>query len=108
MQAQPGLTLPARLRTLAVTAALLEKLERTRRGASADQYLTVARQLNALLADAEPDPYLDALLDHFPATAELYENLRYEHAGLCRSPFDGSLHAEMAAMSALAKAARAR
>lgn len=106
MQASRGIDLPARLRTLAVTAALFERLERDHRGASPEQYQSVARQLAALLAEAEPDMFLDALLDNFAGAAELYENLRYEHAGLCRSPFDASLQAEMHAMSVLAKAAQ--
>jgi hypothetical protein len=108
MQASRGTTLPARLQTLAVTAALLERLERKRRTASPAQYQTLARQLREMLAAAEPDPYLDALLDNFPATAELYENLRYEQLGLCRSSFDAALHAEMQAMSVIESARRIR
>ena len=106
MSKTPSSTLPSRLHSLAVTAALLERLEHRPLTASADQYRKVARQTRDLLAAAEPDLYLDALLDHFPAAAEIYENLRYEHAGLCRSPFDAALHAEMQAMSVLAKAGR--
>lgn len=106
MQASRGISLPARLQTLAVSAALLERLERDKRGASAGQYQLLACQLRDLLAAAEPDLILEALLDNFPAAAEIYENLRYEHAGLCRSPFDTALNAEMQAMSVLAKAAR--
>lgn len=106
MQASRRVTLPARLQTLAVTAALLERLERQPRTASAEQYQAVVRQVAELLAAAEPDMFLQALLDHFPATAEIYENLRYEHAGLCRSPFDAALQAEMQAMSILTAVAR--
>lgn len=108
MQASQGITLPARLQTLAVTAALLERLERHRRTASSGQYQAVARQLREMLAATEPDPYLEAVLDNFPATAEIYENLRYEHVGLCRSPFDAALHAEMQAMSVIENARRMR
>lgn len=108
MPASQGITLPARLQTLAVTAALLERLERKRRTASPAQYQTVARQLRDMLAATEPDPFLDALLDNFPATAEIYENLRYAHTGLCRSPFDTSLKAEMAAVSVIENVRRMR
>lgn len=101
MQASQGIQLPARLQTLAVTAALLERLERDKRSASPEQYQALAGQLRDLLAASEPDMYLEALLDNFPATAEIYENLRYEHAGLCRSPFDTSLRAEMAAVAVI-------
>ena len=106
MQASRGIELPARLQTLAVTAALLERLERTKRGASPAQYQTLSRQLGQLLAASDPDMYLEALLDNFPAAAEIYENLRYEHAGLCRSPFDTSLKAEMAAVAVIENARR--
>jgi len=108
MQASHGISLPARLQTLAVSAALLERLERNPRTASADQYQALVRQLAQLLAAAEPDMFLDALLDNFPAAAEQYENLRYEHAGLCRSPFDTSLKAEMAAVAVIENARRMR
>ena len=56
MHASRGLTLPVRLQTLAVTAALFERLERDRRGASPEQFQSVARQLSGLLAQAEPAP----------------------------------------------------
>jgi hypothetical protein len=108
MQASRRVQLPARLQTLAVTAALLERLERDKRGASPAQYQALARQLRDLLAGCDPDLYLDALLDNFPATAEIYENLRYEHAGLCRSQFDTALKAEMAAVAVIEHARRAR
>jgi len=37
------------------------------------------------------------VLAEFPAAAQLYENQHYQHAGLCRSPLDPALAAEMQA-----------
>lgn len=96
------LRLPASLHALAAMASLLERLERTPRQASADQYRAVAQQVQLLLAAAEPGAALDALLQAAPATAELYENLQYTHAGLCRSPLEAALNAELATSAALA------
>lgn len=97
------LRLPASLQVLAAMGALLERLERQPRQASADQYRGVVQQITQLLGQAEPGPALDALLAALPATAELYENLQYRHAGLCRSPLEAALNAELAASAALAK-----
>jgi len=104
MQADTTLRLPGRLQTLAAMALLLERLENQPRSASAAQYRGVVGQINTLLAAAEPGEALDALLKAAPATAELYENLIYAHAGLCRSPLEAALNAELAATAALKRA----
>ncbi len=96
--------LPARLNTLAALAGLLERLEAAPSSASAEQYRGVVRQVQALLAAAEPDEHLQRLLNAAPHTAELYENLRYGIAGLCRSPLEASLNAELAATAAIHRA----
>jgi hypothetical protein len=57
-------------------------------------------------ADVESGPALGRLLDHYPAAAELYENVNYAHAGLCRTALDVSLAAEMRAREAIARAMR--
>src|SRR5262245_54113029 len=98
---------PARLHDLAAMAALLERLDNAPRageGASADQYRDVVGQVTHLLTQAEPGAALDALLEVAPATAELYENLQYAYAGLCRSPLEPALDAELAARAVIAKA----
>jgi hypothetical protein len=100
-------TLPARLLSLAAMAGLLERLDRQRSTASAEQYRSVARQVSSLLAQAEPDEHLQCLLNAAPASATLYENLRYDVAGLCRAPLHRSLDAELAAAAAIQKARRA-
>jgi len=45
------------------------------------------------------------VLDAHPAAAELYENINYQVAGLCRSPLDASMNAELKAHQALQRAA---
>lgn len=96
--------LPPSLASLATLAALLERLEMQPSSASPRQYQQLAQQVAALLEQAEPDLYLDALLAVAPASAQIYENLRYEHAGLCREPLEAALNAEMAARAAINKA----
>ena len=90
-------TLPERFRVLLTLAQLLERLERNLTPTSADQYRSVVSHLSQELVDAEPGKDLNFLLDAFPATSGLYENLQYGHAGLCRSPLDASLEAEQRA-----------
>ena len=104
MQSDTRHPLPARLHSLAAMAGLLERLENEPSGASAAQYRSVAQQVRTLLAQAEPDDLLHALLNAAPASAELYENLRYDLAGLCRAPLEKALNAELAASAAIAKA----
>lgn len=82
-------------------AQLLERMERQLVPMAADQYRSVVDHLSKELAQVPPGEDLDFLLQTFPATAELYENLQYAHAGLCRSPLDASLEAELQARSVL-------
>lgn len=104
--------LPARLHTLAAMAGLLERLEASppsaHTGASAEQYRSVAMCVQALLADALAGPGLDEdlhrLLRAAPHTADLYENMRYDMAGLCLQPLERALNAELAAGAAIAQA----
>jgi hypothetical protein len=98
--------IPERFRVVVTLAQLLERLESSRAPIGADQYRSVARHLADELANAEPGPELEAVLDAFPASAELYENLRYEQAGLCRAPLERSLDTERLARRALEAAAR--
>lgn len=100
------ITVPAALQPLASMAVLLERLERMPRQASPGQYREVARRVSELLAQAEPGDALNALLFVTPATAEIYENLQYEHAGLVRSPLDAALAAEREAAAAITRARR--
>lgn len=95
--------------TLHTNALLLaELLERLEHGAHPDagQYRLVAHRLAEELGRVTDTGTLDALLQANPAAAELYENLNYQHAGLCRSPLDSSLAAELRAREAIARAMR--
>ncbi len=104
MSTQTRHALPARLHTLAAMASLLERLEQAPTTASAEQYRGVVQQVSRLLAEVEPDEHLHLLLNAAPHTAQLYENLRYEIAGLCRAPLETALNAELAATAAIAAA----
>lgn len=95
MQAQRRPALPQRLHPLAAMAGLLERLEGQPGDASADQYREVARRVQDLLEQTPTDAHLDRLLSLAPATAELYENLQYQRAGLCRSPLEAAAEAEL-------------
>jgi hypothetical protein len=90
--------LPSVINTLAY---LLERLDRSREAVGAEQYLSVVQHLSEELDNAPRDGALQMVLDEHPATAELYENLNYRHAGLCRSPLDISLAAELKAKEAI-------
>ena len=89
-----------------VLARLLERLERSAVPVGAEQYRSVVQHLVSELGDVEPGKALGALLDSHPAAAELYENVNYQHAGLCRSQLDASLAAEQQAKQVLDRAMR--
>ena len=108
MQTPTAHQLPARLNSLAAMAGLLERLDRQRTSATAEQYRSVAQSVSGLLAGVEPDEHLRALLNAAPASATLYENLHYQSAGLVRAPLEVALNAELAATAAIAKARATR
>jgi hypothetical protein len=91
---------------LVVLAQMLERLDRSTQAVDAEQYRVVAARLAAELEAVPRDAALDSVLDAFPSAAQLYENLNYQHAGLCRSPMDPSLAAELAARTAIDGARR--
>ena len=106
MQADIEIRLPVRLRSLAASATLLERLERQPRSASPEQYRSIVRQVTALLEQAAGDTSLPLLLNALPATSELYENLHYASAGLCRAPLPQAVDAEVGAQSIIDRARR--
>ncbi|MDB5932434.1 MAG: hypothetical protein JWR60_4141 [Polaromonas sp.] len=89
-----------------VLAELLERLECSAVPVGAEQYRSVVQHLATELGDVEPGQALAALLDTHPAAAELYENVNYQYAGLCRSALDASLAAERQAKEVLDRAMR--
>ena len=100
--------IPAQLKVVFTLARLLERLDGSTEPVGADQYRSVVSHLSEELQKVRMDDMLQALLNAHPAAAELYENLNYQHAGLCRSPLEASLNAELAAREALVRAAKPR
>jgi len=105
MNATRPIEIPERLRVVVTLAQLLERLEASTEPVSADQYRSVVSHLATELATVQPGPTLELVLDTFRATAELYENIRYEQAGLCRAPLELSLNTELQARRALERIA---
>ena len=104
----PTLSTPASadLTVVALLAGLLGRLESSTTAVSPTQYREVVSRLSNALIEADAHPQLRAVLDAHPAAAELYENLHYDQAGLCRSPLDAALSAEMRAVKAIETARR--
>lgn len=94
-------------RNLVVLARVLERLERSSQPVDPEQFRSVVARLAAELEATPHDAGLDAVLDTFPCVAELYENLHYAHAGLCRSALEPALDAELAARSLIDSARHA-
>jgi hypothetical protein len=105
LSAQP-IRIPERLRVVVTLSQLLAQLETQLQARDADQYRSVVRHLADELRTLEKDTALDFVLLNFPSTAEVYENLQYQHAGLCRSPFDQALSAEIDTLGILERMAR--
>lgn len=96
------------LQNLALLAGIFERLEHSVDRVDAAQYRAVVERLSAALGSELPFEALNAVLNAYPATAELYENLQYAHAGLCRSPLALAVPAEAAAREALQRARELR
>ena len=107
MNATKTITVPEHLIVVLTLAQLLERLDHSAVAVDAAQYRLVATRLSDALAQAQPSDALRALLNAHPASAELYENLHYAHAGLVRSPLERSLSTEAAARDAIRSAAGA-
>jgi predicted pyridoxine 5'-phosphate oxidase superfamily flavin-nucleotide-binding protein len=95
---------PTLNRTLVALAQVLHRMEFGGKPVDPEQYRSVIQHLTAELEANPIDARLDALLNVAPSVAELYENLHYTHAGLCRSPLDAAVSAEREAAAAIAKA----
>ena len=88
---------PRALLGVASLARVLEAVERSGGRVDPAQYRLLAQRLQQELLVVAGHARLGALLDHFPAAAQVYENLRYESAGLCRSQEDLAAATEGAA-----------
>lgn len=91
-------------KNLFMLARMLERLDRSGVAVDPQQYRGVVEHLAEELRGVANDAALEAVLEASPATAELYENLQYQYAGLCRSPLEPALNAELAARAAIAAA----
>lgn len=94
-------------KNLVLLAQILERMEQSGRAIDPDQYRTLITRITEELKGTPRDAGLDAVLENFPTVSELYENLNYEHAGLCRSALERGLGAEVAARAAIDGARRA-
>jgi hypothetical protein len=103
MNATQSRMLPERLAVAFTLAHLLQKLDASATPVAPEQYRSVVSRLSEELARLPMDDDLQAVLNTFPAAAELYENLNYQHAGLCRSPLDRALAAEVKARELIRK-----
>ncbi len=106
MSSEQTIQLPERLRVVVTLAGLLEKIEADPRAGGADQYRSIVRHLVDELGRLETDTALEWVLGVFPATSDLYENLRYQQAGLCRTPLELSLNSELEARAVIDRASR--
>lgn len=97
---------PARLAVAVLLSQLLQRLDHSAESVGAEQYRSVVRHLVEDLEQLNGDAALPRLLDSFPSVAELYENLNYRHAGLCRSPLEPALGAEVQARQVIGRAMR--
>jgi hypothetical protein len=97
---------PARLAVAVLLSQLLQRLDHSAMPVGAEQYRSVVSHLAKELEQLNGDPLLPRLLDQFPSVAELYENLNYRHAGLCRSPLEPALGAEVQARQAIERIMR--
>ncbi|QJW84308.1 hypothetical protein HK414_12255 [Ramlibacter terrae] len=93
-------------KNLVMLARMLERADRSAAAVDAQQYRDVVEHLSEALQSGLPASMLEAVLQASPATSELYENLQYRHAGLCRSPLEPALEAELSARAAIDAARR--
>lgn len=101
------LAVPAELLVLVRLAQLLQSLEGLGHAADPHQYQLLVTKLSAELSEHQGHEMLSGLLDHFPAAAEVYENLQYAHAGLCRVPLEVSLTSELTTRELLGRMKKA-
>jgi hypothetical protein len=104
--ATPFVLLPPRLTVVFTLARLLQRMELSAAPVDARQYRSVATRLAEELGTVPADQSLAAVLQAHPAAAELYENLYYAHAGLCRAPLELAAQAEADTLALLARAGR--
>lgn len=85
----------AHVQTALILAGLLQRLEASSRPVDAGQYQHVVQRLQDLLRHDSVD--WTPVLERSPSAAQIYENLHYPAAGLCRSPLEAATRSELAA-----------
>ena len=95
-----------RLTVAHVLARLLERLDNSAVAVDAGQYRSVVLHLVGEFNELQSSQGLGPLLDAHPAAAQVYENVNYTYAGLCRSSLEASLAAEQQAKVAIQRAMR--
>ena len=98
--------LHTRIETLIALARLLERVEASPVAVGAGQYRALVRQIQESLRAPLPAPALRAIVQAYPATAEIYENLHYETTGLSQASLDLSVATEMLATQLIHRIAR--
>ena len=96
-----------RLHTVVALADLLECVENGSAQASANGYRLLVQRLQVGLSQDFPDNVLLSLLNQYPATSQIFENMHYEHSGLSRAPLDRSTSSELMARQILVRVSRA-
>jgi hypothetical protein len=96
-----------RLHTIVALADLLECVENGTAQASADGYRLLVQRLQVGLSQDLPPDVLLRLLNQYPASSEVFENMHYEHSQLSRAPLDRSVSSELMARQILARVSRA-
>ena len=97
---------PTLNRTLVALAQVLHRLESGGKPVDPEQYRSVIQHLVTELQAHAGEPGVETVLNAAPCVAEVYENLHYAHAGLCRSPLEAAVQAERQALAAITKARR--
>lgn len=97
-----------RAKTLHALSHLLQALELSRTPPDPHQYQQLVQRLTVHLKAAQDEslPVLKDILQIYPAAAQLYENINYHCAGLCRSPMEWSVRSDMATQDVLQHAMR--
>ena len=94
------------LETVVALANVLECVESHAATASAEGYRRLVLHLQAVLSEDIPADALQAILNAYPATGQVFENLHYAHSGLSRASLARSVSSELLAKQVLARAAK--
>jgi hypothetical protein len=101
-----SLRIPAHLTVAFTLSRLLQRLELSCDAVDAHQYRAVARRLAEELSVLPMDESLSVILKVHPSAGELYENLHYAQAGLCRAPLEVAVQTEQETRELLARLRR--